>query len=135
MMNLYVDDVREPYTGYEVVRTVEDAQRMLASQDVNRCSLDHDMGACDDCVARGKHVGDMVTPETTFMNWCPHVLDGTKLVQWMIETGNWPRQKPEVHSANPAGRMRMAGLIERYWPERTDYWPQLPDRKVVKLDA
>lgn len=127
-----MDDVRIPYIGYEVARTVEEAQAFLAAGDVKRCSLDHDMGACDECKQHGLHEGDCLTPETTYMNWCKHVLDGTKLVHWMIETGNWPIEKPEVHSANPNGRERMRGLIERYWPERTVYWPHLPDRKVVK---
>lgn len=133
MINLYMDDVRQPYIGYEVARTVQAAREMLATGQVDRCSLDHDMGACPECTEKRIDVGDMLTPETTFMYWCRHADDGTKLVQWMIETGNWPLEKPQVHSHNPDGRKRMQGLIERYWPERTDYWPHLPDRKVVKL--
>lgn len=86
---------------------------------VDRCSLDHDMGACEACIQSGAHIGKMNTPDQTFYNWCPHHEDGTKLVQWMIETGHWPRQKPSVHSANPVGAERMRGLINRYWPERT----------------
>ena len=115
MVNLYMDDVRVcPYVNFEVARTVEEAQRFL-SAGVAHCSLDHDMGACEDCIAKGEHVGDMATPETTFMNWCPHAMDGTKLVRWMIETGNWPTHKPVVHSANPEGKRRMVALIDKFY--------------------
>lgn len=134
MNNLYMDDVRIcPYVGYTTVRTVEEAMVLLATGEVNHCSLDHDMGSCADCHAKGLDVGDMKTASTTFMHWCPHNLDGTKLARWIVETGNWPRHKPEVHSANPVGRERMRGIFDRYWPERTLFWPHLPERKVVLL--
>ena len=116
MYNLYVDDVRQcPFVGWKVARTIEDAKLFLASGEVDHCSLDHDMGACVDCVSRGTHVGDMATPETTFLNWCKHAEDGTKLVRWMIETGNWPKQMPMVHSANPVGRVRMREMINQFF--------------------
>jgi hypothetical protein len=116
-INLYMDDVRScPYVGFLTVRTVEDAMLHLSVPDhVNRCSLDHDMGSCADCQATQADIGDMRTPETTFMRWCPHVLDGTKLVRWMVETGHWPLQKPVVHSANPVGRARMQALIDQFF--------------------
>lgn len=119
-MNLFVDDIRVLPAGlpelWTVARTIEEAKRLLATGEVVRCSLDHDMGACEACLSAGKHVGDMLTPETTYLNWCQHHEDGTKLVQWMIETGNWSKQKPTVHSANPVGRERMRALIDRYYP-------------------
>lgn len=115
-MNLYMDDVRAcPFPGWHVARTVENAQYWLGTGQVEHCSLDHDMGACEDCRNRGAHIGDMLTPETTFLNWCPHALDGTKLVRWMIETGHWPRFKPAVHSANLCGKPRMDGMIDRFF--------------------
>lgn len=116
MINLYMDDVREcPFPGWVVARTVEEAQQLLASGTVKHCSLDHDMGACADCRAKGLHEGDLLTPETTFMNWCQHASDGTKLVRWMMSTGHWPAEKPAVHSANPVGKQRMVALIDRYF--------------------
>jgi hypothetical protein len=121
MINLYVDDVRTcPYVGYCTARTIEDAKSWLAAGAVEHLSLDHDMGACKACQIAGKSIGDMQTPETTFVNWCPHSEDGTALVRWMIETGHWPKFKPEVHSANPVGAARMRGMIDRYWPERDE---------------
>lgn len=117
MINLFVDDVRDPspYREWVVVRTVEEAMAMLATGDVDECSLDHDMGACDVCTRAGVDVGDMTTPETTYMHWCPHVLDGTKLVRWMVETGYWSKCCPTVHSANPVGADRMRKLIVAFF--------------------
>jgi hypothetical protein len=115
-LNVYMDDVRTcPYPGWTVTRTVEDTMTLLAAGDVNHLSLDHDMGACAACREAGLDIGNMLTPETTYMHWCQHAMDGTKLVRWMIETGHWSKQKPELHTANPAGRMRMASLIQRYF--------------------
>lgn len=123
-MNIYVDDVRHLPSNFvgdwRVVRTIEEAKALLLTGDVSAASLDHDMGACADCIRKGLHVGDMMTAASTFMNWCPHHEDGTKLVLWMAETGHWPKQKPFVHSANPVGRERMRGLIDRYFPTEND---------------
>lgn len=118
MFNLFVDDVRPVPEGWRVARTIEDAKLLLETGEVDALSLDHDMGACADCVSKGLHIGDMQTSETTFMNWCQHHEDGTKLVRWIIETGHWPKQMPWVHSANPVGRHRMQAMIERYWNDR-----------------
>lgn len=88
---------------------------MLEAGMVDRCSLDHDMGACDACKAAGVDIGDMQTDDTTFMFWCKHADDGTKLVRWMVETGHWPKQKPLVHTGNPSGRVRMQGMIDQFF--------------------
>lgn len=116
-MNLFVDDVRNPPDGWRVARTIEDAKLLLATGEIERCSLDHDMGACAECITRELHVGDMRTDATTYVNWCPHYEDGTRLVYWMVQTNTWPKIKPTVHSANPVGRERMCALIDRYFPE------------------
>ncbi len=118
LIDVFVDDVRDAPKGWMIARTVSEAKLYLSKYRVRRLSLDHDLGACADCWAKGKNVGDMLTPETTFFNWCPHNEDGTKLVRWIIETGNWPQEKPTVHSANPVGAARMRGMIDRYWDER-----------------
>jgi hypothetical protein len=131
---LFVDDVRPIPPGWVGARTVEQAMTYLATGNVEYASLDHDLGACAVCQAEHKDVGNMLTPETTFCYWCPHAPDGSTLVRWIIETGNWPKHRPTVHSMNPVGRMRMMGLIETYWPKRTEYWENLPDRKVVCED-
>ena len=118
-MDLYVDDLRDaPDESWTLAKTIAEAKRHLASGNVERCSLDHDLGACEDCQKRSLDVGNMQTPETTFFSWCEHEEDGTKLVRWMIEAGHWSKFKPTVHSANPVGAARMRGMIDRYFPEK-----------------
>ena len=113
--NLYMDDVRPIPDGWTGARTVELAMQYLSFGLVNECSLDHDMGACEACREKGEHIGDQLTPETQFMFWCPHALDGTKLVRWMVETGHWPKVKPRVHSMNQAGAARMHDIIDQFF--------------------
>lgn len=111
-MKLYVDDVRPaPDWTWTVARTVEEAKRHLQTGQVSFVSLDHDMGACEDCTSQGLHIGDMNTPETYYMNWCKHASDGYQLVMWMIEEGHVP-PLVAVHSMNPVGRARMIAALE-----------------------
>lgn len=81
-------------------------------------SLDHDLGACEVCLG-GKSAEQWLT-ETQFQSMpnCDHFGTGYTLVCWMEETGNWPRERPFVHSRNPAGRARMEMVIDKYFPER-----------------
>jgi hypothetical protein len=46
---------------------------------------------------------------------CEHFGTGYQLVCWMEETGNWPQEKPTVHSRNPAGRFKMQQAINRHY--------------------
>jgi hypothetical protein len=52
------------------------------------------------------------------MPHCEHVGTGYDLCLWMAETGHWPHEKPDVHSANPVGAKRMRGVIDRYFGTR-----------------
>jgi hypothetical protein len=110
MFNLYVDDVRQAPDGWRVARTIADAKLLLSTNEVDACSLDHDMGACVECTKNETHVG------ATWSNWCSHAEDGSALVRWLIETGHWPKQCPTVHSMNPVGAKRMREDIARYFP-------------------
>lgn len=113
-INLYMDDVRIPPIGWTVARTVADAKRLLTLGIVDKASFDHDMGICDDCAK----MQQTDQPELFIVGWCPHASDGTELALWIVGTGHWPKQYPEVHSMNPVGRIRMASIFERYWPTR-----------------
>lgn len=112
MIDLWLDDMRPAPIGWIWVRTVDEAKERLLAGAVERASLDHDLGACEACM-RGR------TPEQwleetgyTQMPQCEHFGTGYNLVCWMEETGNWPKQKPTVHSRNPAGRARMQQVID-----------------------
>lgn len=92
-MRLWVDDVRPAPAGWVHARSVEEAQPLLASGEVEELSLDSDLG--------------FERP------------DGAALLRWMEGTGHWPRRKPGVHTPNPAGRERLRVAIERGFRART----------------
>lgn len=141
-IDLWLDDVRPAPTGWVWVKTVDEAKAWLIQKDergqpvVRAMSLDHDLGACPDCLR--KALGDIVKtdPELAPEVWlekhayksmphCDHFGTGYQLVCWMEETGNWSSKVPSVHSANPVGRDKMnAGIrnhpkeIERLGPRR-----------------
>lgn len=118
-MNLWLDDVRDPINfnreGWWWVKTVEEAKKALLTGEIENASLDHDLGACDACMDGLTPWGWLVRTNGQSMPHCEHVGDGTQLCNWMAETGNWPKTKPSVHSANSVGRKRMQGIIDRYW--------------------
>jgi hypothetical protein len=62
-MWLYVDDVRETPDGYQRARTVDEAIRILDTQDVEVLSLDHDI-MCQGDVKNGMVVSAHTSPET-----------------------------------------------------------------------
>ncbi len=104
-MNLYLDDERPVPAEWVLARTIAEAKAHLSAGAVDRASLDHDLGQCEAC---GSELGP---------NNCRHVGTGYDLVKWMAETGNWPREKPTVHSMNPVGAAAMRQMIDRFWGE------------------
>lgn len=94
-MNLWLDDVRPAPEGWTHVKTADEAIALLATGNVDTCSLDHDLA-------------DKSGREKT----------GYDVVMWMAETGEWPRVV-HVHSMNPVGRASMLAAIRRYKPEAT----------------
>jgi hypothetical protein len=121
-MNLWLDDVRDPLNhgaiGFVWVKTVDDAKAAILTGEVNRASLDHDLGACEGCMG-GRTVDDwLIETNCMAMPNCSHFGTGYDLCLWMAETGHWPKERPTVHSANPVGAERMRGVIARYFPKR-----------------
>lgn len=123
-MRLWVDDQREPwkygFLAAEWAKNYDEAIDMLRKRNIRFASLDHDLGACADCIAKGIDVGDQKTPETTFVNSCPHVKNGYDIVCWMEENNVWPFQGVVVHSMNPVGRARMQVVIDKHY--KGDPW-------------
>lgn len=120
MIDLWLDDMRPAPAGWYRVLTVDAAKALLQSGEVRRASLDHDLGACASCM--GGRTAEQWLDESQFtqMPNCDHFGTGYTLVCWMEETGHWPQEKPTVHSANPAGRLRMQQAINREWQKRID---------------
>lgn len=113
-VKLYVDDIRSPPDDtWTVARTAEAARDILLAGGVELASLDHDMGECDECANAFPPRG-----YTVVTNTCRHRMTGYDLVMWMVETGNWPKHKPAVHSANVVGKANMVATIDRYFGTR-----------------
>jgi hypothetical protein len=92
-MKIWLDDIRPAPAGYVLVRSVNEAKRLISSMDKDAIEVvdcDHDLG---DYASDGG--------------------DGIKLLDWLVETENFlPIQ---LHTANPVGRANMERLIRRYW--------------------
>lgn len=113
-MNLWLDDIRPAPAGWLHAKTVDEAKAYLQTGQIIRASLDHDLGACDKC--NGKTAEQWLEEHNyKSMPNCEHFGTGYTLVCWMEETGIWPKEKPTVHSANPAGRARMQMVIDKEW--------------------
>ncbi len=117
-MRLWLDDIRPPwkygFMGAEWAKSYDEAVVLLQTGKVTFASLDHDIGACEDCVAKLLHIGDMKTAETTFLNRCPHAKSGYDVLVWMEENNIWPVDGVVVHSMNPIGRYRMQVIIDKH---------------------
>ena len=109
---LWLDDIRPAPPGYVHAKTVEEAKPYLM-RGVRYASLDHDLGACEACMGGRSAEQWLVESGMSHMPNCEHVGTGYTLVCWMEETGHWPTVKPNVHSANPAGKARMLAAINR----------------------
>ena len=96
-MKLFLDDVRPTPVGWIPVRNADDFKSVMRSHEWDEVSLDHDLGIA--------HTLGLPSPEVT----------GYDLAVWMFDTGHLPKQKPRVHSANPAGAARMRALIDERW--------------------
>lgn len=106
-VRLYLDDVRKCPFGYTLARSVAEAIAVMKAWNVTDASLDHDLGACSECIAADSHAAETLH--------CDHVPDGRAFVKWMIATGCWPRRKPTVHSANPSGAAAMRSMIDQHF--------------------
>jgi len=108
-MNLYVDDMRRCPDGWELARTNADAIRILATKDVKKISIDHDI-----CVyIRKQHI--LTTIEENF----------TPIVYYIVAMPKEKRPEIILHSANGWGRKTMFEILtkEAYKPEQITISP------------
>jgi len=120
-MNLWLDDLRPAPKGWTHVTTVKDAINLLQKNEIEEMSLDHDLGACDECMKKAGANSPQQWLEThnfESMPHCPHVGTGLQFVLWMAVNNIWPKNIPQVHSANPAGAMRMREDIFRHFKRK-----------------
>jgi hypothetical protein len=121
MMKLYLDDVRPIPAGWVGVDNVDAAKKLLLSGDVVELSLDNDLGAgCKNNCWKEVIEGQNTILRRDCGSTCPdscHAV-GLDLVKWMVETDNWSKNKPTVHSANPVAAPYMKELVEKYWTNK-----------------
>lgn len=109
-IDLWLDDVRPAPDGWVWVKTVDEAKPYFERREVRRASLDHDLGACAECMGGMSTEEWLVKSGMTAMPHCDHFGTGYTLVCWLEETRLWP-EAVNVHSANPVGRERMRQVI------------------------
>lgn len=118
MRTLLIDDFRE-YPADRTERTFESGLKAIQDEIWDILLLDHDLGACEDCIKKGLHIGDMKTPETTFMNNCPHAKTGYDILCFLERN---PKHKPGnivLVTANPVGRERMNIILGKLYPKES----------------
>lgn len=115
-MKLWLDDIRPAPEGWTHVKTVQDAITFLKTGQVTEASLDHDLGACDECLRGMTEAQWLVEAGYKSMPNCDHFGTGYNLVCWMEENNVWP-SLIRVHSSNPVGRQRMQQVINKHYYE------------------
>lgn len=102
-MKVFVDDLRlAPDNTWTLVRTNTEAIRLLATGHVEAISIDHDI-----CVPNVEFIGKAVRKRLKF---------GEETFQPVVYyiAAMKPEDRPKtirIHTANPAGGMRMAGIL------------------------
>ncbi len=102
-MKIYLDDIRElpekyKNDGWTVVRTYEDCIHLLANNEVEMLSLDHDLGFYS-------YTGDYTREKT-----------GYDILVWLEENRYaLPKNKILIHSMNPVGVERMRLVINKLY--------------------
>lgn len=132
-IKLFVDDIRREPEGWVRARTVTEAIRLLATQDVDEVSLDHDI-SCRFNLREAYTGGDKITPiehssEETFepvarylalMKTYHEYAEGHCTVN---HKHGWPIIV-RFHTSNPTGGQKMADILEvpyRFANYPTDY--------------
>lgn len=101
-MKLYIDDLRKCPSGWTLARTISEAIRILATQNVEEVSIDHDIAT--ECCGCTKSSNETFEPVAWFLReQCKSILVGIEDI----------RIKPKVtlHTANPIGAKKMAEIL------------------------
>lgn len=91
MINLFVDDIRVPWKGWEGANTITDAIRILATVPVRTISLDHDIQQS----IPGHRGFETFEPVARYIALMPLAA----------------RPEVQFHTGNPVGGQKMADII------------------------
>ena len=106
-IRLYLDDQRKCPVGWTLARSVAEAVRLSLEYTVAEASLDHDLGACGECLR--------TVPEAARTLGCPHVPSGMEYLRWCHAADRWPLVPPRVHSLNVEGGAAMRAYIAEHY--------------------
>lgn len=96
MRALFLDDIRRPPEGWELVRTAQDFAIVVKREPTfDIMSLDHDLGE---------------TSRTGYGR--PPSLDGTWVADWLVRNMEKMPKRVFIHSSNPVGAERMFKILE-----------------------
>lgn len=117
MINLWLDDMRPAPEGerWIHVKTDQEARPYFEQGEVERCSLDHDLGACAECMKGMCAEEWLEKTKYQSMPHCEHFGTGYTLICWIEENDYWPKLEPSVHSMNPVGRQKMLAAIKKHY--------------------
>lgn len=106
MIKLFVDDIRSCPDGWHAARTVTEAIRILATQDVKEISLDHD-------ITHAILPGDPAENEKNTYQpvCCPETFEP---VAWYLKAIEFAGPIT-LHTANPAGAEKMKSILSGYF--------------------
>lgn len=122
-MKVWLDDLRPAPEGWVHAYNARQAMDLLKTRQVEEMSMDHDLGhcvACEGCEGYKASCG------------CECHWSGYSVAVFMAANSLWPKVKPTVHSANPAGARNMIATIDRYFPgntEKSGYEPAPPGQR------
>lgn len=91
MIHVFLDDFRKCPAGFVYARTAEECLMLLEQEQVDILSLDHDLGIRE--------------------------MNGTELVQQMVQRGLYPREV-YLHTSSSSGRQAMYELLYQNKPEQ-----------------
>ncbi len=97
---LFVDDIRSaPDKSWDIARSFIEAINLLTLNNYEVVSLDHDLGDINNAEGRER--------------------TGYDVLMWMLDrkyTGSaYVPETVIVHTANPPARLKMQGIVDRYW--------------------
>ncbi len=115
-MNVYLDDMRKPPSGWYLSTSVAETIRLLEQGVIDKLSLDHDLGACEVCM-QGKSIEQwMIEDNFESMPNCEHVGTGYDVLLWIEEevyTRGFGPPDINIHTANPVARTKMEAALKK----------------------
>lgn len=106
--SLWLDDERLPPDGWDCAKNAPGAIMLLATGKYKRVSLDHDLGACKQCLAQA----DAGIPTE-----CCHNGTGYDVIKWLEEAAftdeSFVPPFITIHTMNAAMRVKMQRVADK----------------------